>query len=498
MQPVNDFKIDVSISEQPDIIHWKVKGGINSPNLATISESHKELVVSFSPTVEQQTNCTACGEDGLNGNLVIVYEVFRDDSLGDLKKSDGYFVHHFAPSGLPRIPKNVIFLIDQSGSMHGRKMLQTRAALVHILADLATDDYFGLITFNHGIKPWKRELVQADEHNVGIAKAFAREIKDGGSTNINSAVLEGARMLNENLRDDSASILILLTDGDPTTGETNLEKIQQNVREAIDQKFPLYCLGFGHDVNFEFLEKMSLENNGVARRIYDDSDADLQLKGFYAEVATPLLTDVLMIYEGGDNLTRTNFNQYYNGSEIVVAGQITDNSIETFSPQVVASSGNRRLEFSERNASILLTESMSESNIRRLWAYLTVKQLLEKQLMLDGKENERAKIEALELSLKYGFVTPLTSMVVTKPPGENPQVLHKPREGKNPPPPPRGHGRRVLHNPLHSTFTSYARSAPDLLLLSDSQISGQMDYPRISLRTQGRIRGKTYIYIYIY
>ncbi|KAJ3602080.1 hypothetical protein NHX12_029840 [Muraenolepis orangiensis] len=340
MQPVDDFKLDVS----------------------------------FSPTAEQQTSCGACGEDGLNGDLVIVYDVSRDDNLGDLKKSDGYFVHHFAPSGLPSIPKNVIFIIDQSGSMYGRKMLQTRAALVHILADLTTEDFFGLITFNHGIHPWKRELVQANQHNVGIAKAFARGIQDGG-------------------------------------WETNLERIRENVRKAIAKKFPLYCLGFGHDVNFEFLEKMSLENNGAARRIYDDSDADLQLKGFYAEVATPLLTDVMMIYEGGANLTQTNFNQYYNGSEIVVAGQIMDNSIETFSPQVVAIS----------------------SNIRRLWAYLTVKQLLDKQLQLNGTEKQRAKKEALELSLKYSFVTPLTSMVVTKPPGENTQVLHKPREGAQPP-----------------------------------------------------------------
>lgn len=61
-------------------------------------------------------------------------------------------------------------------------------------------------------------------------------------------------------------------------GETNLEAIQSNVRKAIADKFPLYCLGFGFDVNFEFLERMSLQNNGVARRIYEDSDADLQLK----------------------------------------------------------------------------------------------------------------------------------------------------------------------------------------------------------------------------
>lgn len=246
------------------------------------------------------------------------------------------------------------------------------------------------------------------------------------------------------------------------------------MREAINNKFPLYCLGFGHDVNFEFLEKMSLENNGVARRIYDDSLADLQLKGFYAEVATPLLTDVLMIYEGGANLTRTNFSQYYNGSEIVVAGQITDNSIETFSPQVVAISGNGRLEFSERNASILSTESMSGSNIRRLWAYLTVKQLLEKQLKLDGKEKERAKKEALELSLKYRFVTPLTSMVVTKPPGGNTQVLHKPREGKNHPShPPQ---QSVLIQPQRNTM----RSGPTGSRLSDYGSHGNVFQARVS------------------
>lgn len=62
----------------------------------------------------------------------------------------------------------------------------------------------------------------------------------------------------------------------------------------------------------------------------------LLYQGFYEEVATPLLTDVTMIYEGGTNLTQTNFSQYYNGSEIVVAGQILDNEVDNFIPQVVA------------------------------------------------------------------------------------------------------------------------------------------------------------------
>uniref|UniRef100_A0A667YEA3 Inter-alpha-trypsin inhibitor heavy chain 3b, tandem duplicate 1 n=1 Tax=Myripristis murdjan TaxID=586833 RepID=A0A667YEA3_9TELE len=418
MQPVKDFKIDIHINEKAGINFLEVKGGLSTKTLAnaiTKTQTHDQAWVYFYPTEDQQKICDSCGEQGMNGDLVIVYDVLRSNPLGEIK-SDGYFVHHFAPGDLPRIPKNVVFIIDRSGSMHGRKIEQTRAALLQILGDLAEDDYFGLITFNGNISPWKRELLQATQSNLDAAKDFARKIRDSGATNINDAVLEGARMLNEYTREGSASLLILLTDGDPTTGVTNIQKIQSNVREAIDKKFPLYCLGFGFDVNFEFLEKMALENSGVARRIYEDFDADLQLRGFYEEVATPLLTDVMMIYIGGTNLTQTNFSQYYNGSEIVVAGQITDNSIETFSPQVVAISVRTVPHFSH------------------VWYNLSFKHCmyLSNRLQLAGAEKMKVRKEALELSLKYSFVTPLTSMVVTKPPGEDTQVLHKPKEGEEP------------------------------------------------------------------
>uniref|UniRef100_A0A3Q3C169 Inter-alpha-trypsin inhibitor heavy chain 3 n=1 Tax=Haplochromis burtoni TaxID=8153 RepID=A0A3Q3C169_HAPBU len=439
MQPVSDFKVDVHIQEEAGFSFIDVKGEIKITDLSVSHES-KELNsfcfqawVYFYPTVDQQKMCDSCSDQGMNGDLVIIYDVNRDNGLGHIKKSDGYFVHHFAPSDLPRVPKNVVFVIDQSGSMSGRKILQTRTALIHILNDLAEDDHFGLITFDGSILHWKRELVQANSKNLESAKNFASNIQARGSTDINEAVLQGARMLNDHSREGSASILILLTDGDPTSGVTNLENIQSNVRQAIAGKFPLYCLGFGFDVDFKFLEKMSLQNNGVARRIYEDSDADLQLKGFYEEVATPLLTDVTMIYVGGTNLTQTNFSQYYNGSEIVVAGEITDNNIETFTPQVVAISVKIDLIiFSKSNKTVESTGTVSDDRIQRVWAYLTVKQLLDKELQLSGPEKEKVKKEALELSLKYSFVTPLTSMVVTKPPGENTDVLHKPKEGETP------------------------------------------------------------------
>ncbi|XP_072521674.1 inter-alpha-trypsin inhibitor heavy chain H3-like isoform X5 [Salminus brasiliensis] len=435
MQPVADFKIDVYIHEDPGISFLEVKGGLNTEELAnavTTTRSGKEAWVHFYPTREQQTMCKSCTETGLNGDLIITYDVERVNPNGDWKISNGYVAHWFAPMGIQQIPKNVVFVIDRSGSMHGRKMEQTRLAMQRILGDLASDDNFGLIIFDSHVDVWKQELLQATESNVNLAKSFVRRIEDQGATDINSAVLKGVEMINRHPREGSASILILLTDGAPNSGVSNPERIQANVKEAIGGKFALYCLGFGFDVNFDFLEKMALENGGLARRIYEDSDADLQLQGFYEEVATPLLHDLQLNYEGASNLTQTEFGLYYNGSEIVVAGEITDNSLESFKVEVVAFSKSKKVKYEETVSLRDLPEvpPQHENFTQRLWAYLTVKQLLRKELTLKGEEKEAAKKEALDLSLKYSFVTPLTSMVVTKPQESDTQVAHKPKEGE--------------------------------------------------------------------
>ncbi|MCI4389938.1 hypothetical protein PGIGA_G00116840 [Pangasianodon gigas] len=440
MQPVADFKIDVYINEHPGISFLEVKGGLKSQELSsavisTLASSTKEAWVKFYPTREQQTNCEGCGENGLNGDLLIEYDVKRPNQNGELQASNGYFVHYFAPTDIQQIPKNVVFIIDRSGSMHGRKIDQTRTAMLKILGDLAQDDYFGLIIFDSEVDVWKAELLQATERNVKQAKDFVKKINDRGATDINAAVLKGVDMIKRYPREGSASILILLTDGDPTSGETNTDRIQENIKKAIGGKFPLYCLGFGFDVNFDFLEKMALKNDGIARRIYEDSDADLQLQGFYEEVATPLLTDVQLNYIGAANLTQTSFRQYYNGSEIVVAGQITDNSLETFQTEVIAISKNTNVTYQDSVSTkdVIDVLPQHENFIQRLWAYLTVKQFLEKEVALKGDEKEAARKKALDLSLKYEFVTSLTSMVVTKPQEEETQVAHKPKEGAEPP-----------------------------------------------------------------
>ncbi|KAL7837072.1 hypothetical protein SRHO_G00267830 [Serrasalmus rhombeus] len=430
MQPVADFKVDVYINEGPDISFLQVKGGLYTQELTnalTTTRSGNEAWLDFHPTEEQQTKCKGCAESGLNGDLIITYDVERLNPTGELRTSNGYFVHYFSPTDVQRTPKNVVFIISQGDAMQGRKMKQTRMAMCNMLEDLAIDDNFGLITFDSNVKVWKPKLLKATEKNLEQAKTFVKNIRAQGGTNINAAVLKGVEMINTHQRKGSASILILLTDGNPTSGETNTVRIQANVKEAIGGKFPLYCLGFGSDVNYAFLEKMALENNGLVHRIYEDSHVDIQLQGFYEEVATPLLTDVQLNYTGAGNLTQTGFSHFYDGSEIVVAGQVTDNSLDTFKTEVTAVSKNNDKVKYENSVSVKDLVGVPEHGnfIKQLWAYLTVKKRLDKIVAFQGKEKEAAMREALDLSLKYGFVTPLTSMVVTSPQDKVIRVTHK-------------------------------------------------------------------------
>ena len=78
--------------------------------------------------------------EGSDLSVSVNYEVVREEIGGEILINNGYFVHFFAPANLPVIPKNIVFIIDKSGSMHGSKIAQTKQALTAILDDLNEQD----------------------------------------------------------------------------------------------------------------------------------------------------------------------------------------------------------------------------------------------------------------------------------------------------------------------------------------------------------------------
>lgn len=347
--------------------------------------------VLFRPTVSQQQSCPTCSTSLLNGDFKVTYDVNRD-KLCDLLVANNYFTHFFAPQNLTNMSKNLVFVIDISGSMEGQKVKQTKEALLKILGDMKPVDNFDLVLFGSQVQSWKGSLVPASHANLQAAQDFVRRFSLAGATNLNGGLLRGIEILNRAQGShpelsSPASILIMLTDGEPTEGETDRSQILKNVRNAIRGRFPLYNLGFGHDLDFSFLEVMSIENNGWAQRIYEDHDATQQLQGFYNQVAHPLLTDVELQYpqDAVLALTQHRHKQYYDGSEIVVAGRIADHKLSTFKADVRAHGEKQEFKATclvdEEEMKKLLRERghMLENHVERLWAYLTIQELLAKR-----------------------------------------------------------------------------------------------------------------------
>ncbi|XP_029455286.1 inter-alpha-trypsin inhibitor heavy chain H4-like [Rhinatrema bivittatum] len=449
-QLVKHFQIDVHIFEPQGISFVDTSSTFMTNELSeVVTKTVKEdkAHVLFKPTIDQQRKSPDKEDTLIDGDLIVSYDVKRSGtSTSDIQIVNGYFVHYFAPPNLPKLPKNVIFVIDKSGSMSGRKIEQTREALIKILDDINPEDQFNFVIFSSSTSAWKESLLPATEENVNSAKGYVATIPAQGGTDINEALQMAVSMLNqanqdEKLPERSVSMIILLTDGQPTSGITDVKSIQQNIKKAIKEKYTLYCLGFGFDVDYKFLEKMALENGGVARRIYEDSDSALQLQGFYQEVANPTLLNIELQYPENTvaELTKNNFKQFFDGSEIVVAGHITEDKLDIFTGEIKARLHASDLvlqveaNVTEREDTFKEQKYIFGNFIERLWACLTIQQQLEKLVSAQEEEKKNMQAQILHLSLKYGFVTPLTSMVVTKPDDQEKRFLvNKPAEDAKP------------------------------------------------------------------
>ncbi|XP_030403128.1 inter-alpha-trypsin inhibitor heavy chain H6 [Gopherus evgoodei] len=437
-QVVGNLTVEVSISERTGIDYVHVlplrtsrlltntlRGDADVPPSTWVEKGSHCAWVVFTPTPQEQA---AFSSSGILGDFVVQYDVTMPDVAGDVQIYNGYFVHYFAPRGLPPVQKNVVFVIDISGSMHGTKMKQTKKAMHIILSDLHPDDCFNIVTFSDTVHVWKAERsIPATAHNVRSAKDYVHRMEADGWTDINKALLEAASVLTQGTPEPSPPripLLIFLTDGEPTAGVTSGTRILANTQQALGGSVSLFGLAFGDDADYGLLRRLALENRGVARRIYEDADATLQLAGFYDEIASPLLYDVALSYRDGADLTRTLFPHYFQGAELVVAGRLAPGATEL---HVEAAghghTGQLRL---ENDISANATEAAPFGCspdlgqigrfVQRLWAYFTIQELLQARFHSNDTAARWLLTEkATNLSLKYNFVTPVTSLVVVKP-----------------------------------------------------------------------------------
>ncbi|GMT06214.1 hypothetical protein PENTCL1PPCAC_28388, partial [Pristionchus entomophagus] len=386
-----------------------------------------------------------------NGQLVVLYNTTEPKDVTELQVVNGYFFHQYSPSddSIPVANKTVIFVLDKSGSMKGNKLKQMKEAMMEILDEINENDRVNIISFDKNVYRWRDEAITLNVDTKREAKKFVEDITAGGGTNLALAVQEGLELLNraELNRSSFMPSIMLLTDGQPTVGMKAHKEIVEHVN-TLGHNYSVNSISFGNDADYSLMKKLGgrEEPFGIARRIFENADAQIQIAGFYNEIAYPLLKNIKIAYldESVDVSTviaAGETNYFYSGDDFVQLGKLADspdapstsfsvdvetesaNGIEIAKTEVTPSSGcieadliSQLDDVETRNIQVCSKkEDPTIGNfIERMWAHLTIQKYEKLKDSQTRSEAERKNVATMikKLSLKYGFVSSQTSMIV--------------------------------------------------------------------------------------
>lgn len=347
-------------------------------------------------------------------DLVLYYTVSQQDVGVNLLSyrppagGDGFFLLLAVPQVEVEerevVARDVILVLDVSGSMRGAKIEQARDALQFVLENLNDEDRFNVITFSTSTQHFARDLVPASQR--GEAQDFVARLEATGSTDINRALLEALDLAGG----DRPAVIIFLTDGLPTVGEVNVDRIIRNVGDAAPDNVRIFPFGVGYDVNTALLDTIAQDHRGASGYVRPEESIEEKVSAFYAKVSTPLLADLELdfgveVYD----LYPYPLPDLFAGTQLVVVGRYREggDAVVTLAGQV---NGQRQVfEYDD----LLFSTEGGDDFIGRLWATRKIGYLLQ-QIRLNGEEKELVD-EIVDLSVRYGIVTPYTSFLVEEP-----------------------------------------------------------------------------------
>ena len=237
-------------------------------------------------------------------DVALVFTASREEipssiaTFWDDKTGEGYFLLTLIPRIREErvIPKDVVFVLDISGSMYGEKIEQAKRALEQVLQMLRSEDRFAIVTFDDKIYNLTDGLLSASEKGIWLEKV--RRIQANGMTNIYDALQTSIDMFS---RGDEGrfKVLLFLTDGAPTAGITDTGRIVSDAtNEARARNVHLFSFGVGTGVVAELLDRLVQENAGRVSYIIEGENIEGKVTDLYRSIETPALENVTITFEG--------------------------------------------------------------------------------------------------------------------------------------------------------------------------------------------------------
>ncbi|HII01738.1 TPA: VWA domain-containing protein [Methanosarcinaceae archaeon] len=415
---LGEYELVQSLENRHKVNNLSVTVNVNAANQLTRLEApdfpgaEVEYLSANSGQVRYKANSLPSSE------LRVVFETANPPLNGNMlfyeNEGKGYMMHIFSPSeedmGTSAMSKEIIFVLDKSGSMYGYKMEQVKEVFGDIIEDLPPGDHFNIIFFDGYVKSYSKTLMEASPEEKAGALDFVNSLDAKGGTNINEALLTAQGMFDP--ASERVPIIVFLTDGEPTEGVTSPYAIRQNVRDANRAQVSIFSIAFGIDSesNYQFLRAMSLENYGTAEWFSPEDNAAEEIGSFYETISTPLITDMEFSYgEGVSEIVNTGEKNLFAGSDAIILGKYPPETGNVLMDVTATTRAGDR-DFSEE---FEVAPAEANSFIPRLWAYTTIETLMDR-IEVEG-ETEELVSEVTDLALEFEFVTPYTSLFVELP-----------------------------------------------------------------------------------
>jgi Ca-activated chloride channel family protein len=320
---------------------------------------------------------------------------------------DGYFSLLFAPivDADESVARDIVLVIDRSGSMEGEKMQQAIDAAEYVLAHLGADDRFAVVDFSRSIRTFDDELRPASDAQAGID--YVRDIDSGGNTNISGALEEGMGFL-EGKRPGT---VIFLTDGLPTVGIDSPDGILEVAERAAPERTQLFAFGVGYDVDTILLDGLAQAFVGSSHYVAPEQHIDTEVAKLFEQVSTPVLSDVVISIDGVEtwDLAPAEVPGIFAGNQALLTGRYSGAGEATVTVTGDAASGREtfvyEVDFPER--------ANEDPAIAQLWAQRRVADLLT-ELRIEGPRDSLIE-EIVDVATQFGIVTPYTAYLAEEP-----------------------------------------------------------------------------------
>jgi Ca-activated chloride channel family protein len=334
----------------------------------------------------------------------------------------GYFVLLLSPKpqvAERSIPRDLVLLVDASGSMNGEKMTQAKGTLNAALATLRENDRFAIVRFATVVDSYRDRLAKANPENIQHAREWIESIDAVGGTDI-AGGLEAALALREpQAQQERTFQILLISDGVPTVGTTDVKKILQTVESKNSHATRVFSFGVGYDVDTYLLDQLSESTRAATTYVRPDENLEVKASAILAKIKNPVRSDLKLetITVGGDDASKTEpvklsetyppkLPDLFAGDQLQIVGRYSGSGKIRF---VLHSKTGDKSESHTFDADLPARETEREF-VATIWARRKIGYLLD-QIRLNGV-NKELEDEIVKLATKFGVATPYTSWLV--------------------------------------------------------------------------------------